>query len=429
MRSATHLCPACQSVMPVDGTGSCTACGAAASPETDLHTLVTQVPPVVRPAEGVESATELVPINAPPPTGPLLAAAKLPDEIGRLGPYRVLARIGVGGMGLVFRAEDPHLRRLVALKVMLPQFTADPTARARFLREARAAAAVEHDHIVPIFQVGEDRGVPYLAMPLLKGESLATRLKATGPLPLFHAVRIAREMAEGLAAAHAAGLIHRDVKPSNIWLEGSRRRVRLLDFGLARVVGPGRGDSSRLLDQEIVGTPAYMSPEQAGNEADRRPQRPVQPGRRAVPDGDRAPAVQVRDGGRHPHVDRHGHPTTPGGPEPRPAGRTEHADPEPVGQAGRGPAAVGGGRRPSPGGPGGGTDGRPPAVHVGGARRSVRRPAPAGHGRRPRPRARPRKPGPGAWTRLGWIAAVGFVGALVGVRIGATSCSRPRSGP
>jgi serine/threonine protein kinase len=265
MRLAKHTCPTCQSPLPVDGT-ACRACGGDVARETDLHTLVTQVPPIANPVPGLESATEFTPIGIPAPTGPLLAAPVLPDEIGRLGPYRVLARIGVGGMGLVFRAEDPNLRRLVALKVMLPQFTADPMARARFLREARAAAAVEHDHIVPIFQVGEDRGVPYLAMPLLKGESLAARLKATGPLPLFHAVRIAREVAEGLAAAHAVGLIHRDVKPSNIWLEGDLRRVRILDFGLAQVVGPHKTDSSRLLDQDVVGTPAYMSPEQAGTE-------------------------------------------------------------------------------------------------------------------------------------------------------------------
>jgi serine/threonine protein kinase len=266
MRLANPVCPTCQSPLPVDGT-PCRACVADFAKETDLHTLVTRVPPVVPLAVGLEAATEFTPIGDPAPTGPLLAAPVLPDEIGRLGPYRVLARIGVGGMGLVFRAEDPTLRRLVALKVMLPQFTADPMARARFLREARAAAAVEHDHIVPIFQVGEDRGVPYLAMPLLKGESLAARLKATGPLPLFHAVRIAREVAEGLAAAHAVGLIHRDVKPSNIWLEGDLRRVRILDFGLAQVVGPGKTESSRLLDQDVVGTPAYMSPEQAGTEA------------------------------------------------------------------------------------------------------------------------------------------------------------------
>ena len=265
MRLAKRVCPNCQSPLPADGTG-CRACAEVAK-ETDLHTLVTQVPPIANGVPGLDAATEFTPIGTPAPTGPLLAAPVLPDEIGRLGPYRVLARIGVGGMGLVFRAEDPNLRRLVALKVMLPQFTADSMARARFLREARAAAAVEHDHIVPIFQVGEDRGVPYLAMPLLKGESLAARLKATGPLPLFHAVRIAREVAEGLEAAHAVGLIHRDVKPSNIWLEGDLRRVRILDFGLAQVVGPAKTESSRLLDQDVVGTPAYMSPEQAGNEA------------------------------------------------------------------------------------------------------------------------------------------------------------------
>src|SRR6185295_15131845 len=107
--------------------------------------------------------------------------------------------------------------------------------RARFIREARAAAAVEHDHIVPIFQIAEARGTAYLAMPLLRGESLSDSLKRSGVPPIADAVRIGREIAEGLSAAHAAGMIHRDIKPGNVWLEGNRRRVRILDFGLARV--------------------------------------------------------------------------------------------------------------------------------------------------------------------------------------------------
>lgn len=141
------------------------------------------------------------------------------DELGRLGHYRILKKLGAGGMGMVFLAEDILLCRKIALKVMLPQFSASPTARERFLREARAAASIEHEHIVPIFQVGEDNHVPFLAMPLLKGEPLDVRLARDGKLPVAEALRIAREMAEGLAAAHAHQLIHRDIKPGNVWLE------------------------------------------------------------------------------------------------------------------------------------------------------------------------------------------------------------------
>src|SRR5207302_3265782 len=143
----------------------------------------------------------------------------------------------VGGMGIVFQAEDPQLQRLVALKVMKPGLAASSSARQRFLREARAAAALEHDHIVPIYQVGEDRGVPFLAMPLLRGETLEERLEREGKPPLAEVVRIGQEIAEGLSAAHERGLMHRDIKPANLWLEGERSRVKIVDFGLARAVG------------------------------------------------------------------------------------------------------------------------------------------------------------------------------------------------
>jgi WD40 repeat protein len=167
-------------------------------------------------------------------------------------------------MGVVYQAQDTLLERPVALKVLLPTLAASASARQRFLREARAAAAIEHDHIVPIFQVGEDRGVAYLAMPLLQGESLDDRLRRPPALPVPEVLRIGREIAEGLAAAHERGLIHRDVKPANVWLEGKRGRVKILDFGLARP----RGESSQITQQgTIVGTPAYMAPEQGRGEA------------------------------------------------------------------------------------------------------------------------------------------------------------------
>ena len=119
------------------------------------------------------------------------------------------------------------------MKVLAPALSECPTARERFLREARAAAAVRHDHVVTVYQVGEDRGVPYLAMELLEGESLAARLRREQRLDSRETVRIAREVALGLSAAHERGLVHRDIKPGNIWLEQPGGRVKLLDFGLA----------------------------------------------------------------------------------------------------------------------------------------------------------------------------------------------------
>jgi hypothetical protein len=171
-------------------------------------------------------------------------------------------------MGVVFQARDPQLERLVALKAMLPGMAATASARQRFLREARAAAAVKHDHIITIYQVGEDRGVPFLAMELLHGEPLDRRLRRQGSLPVAEVLRIGREVAEGLAAAHEGGLIHRDIKPANIWLEGSRARVKILDFGLARAAADG---AQLTHPGAIVGTPAFMAPEQVhGRAADAR---------------------------------------------------------------------------------------------------------------------------------------------------------------
>jgi hypothetical protein len=197
-----------------------------------------------------------------------LAPPEGPDEIGRLGPYRVRKVLGIGGMGIVFLAEDPQLGRPVALKTMKPVMAASASARRRFLREARAIAGVVHDHVVAILHVGEDRGVPFLAMPFLQGETLGDRLGREGTLPTVEILRIGREIADGLAAAHALGVIHRDIKPANVWLEAGSGRVKLLDFGVARGVG---ADARLTQSGIIVGTPAYMAPEQArGEELDAR---------------------------------------------------------------------------------------------------------------------------------------------------------------
>jgi serine/threonine protein kinase len=182
------------------------------------------------------------------------------DEPVRLGAYFILDVVGAGGMGVVFRAEDERLRRRVALKVIRPSLAADPGARERFLREARGMAAVEHDHIVPIYHAGEDRDVLFLAMPLLHGETLETRVQREGRLSLDESVRIGRETALGLAAAHERKVIHRDIKPGNLWLEERSGRVKILDFGLAHVLD----DRGHLTGSgTVVGTPYYMAPEQA----------------------------------------------------------------------------------------------------------------------------------------------------------------------
>ncbi len=215
---------------------------------------------VLRPDEGNQA--ELAESD-PASLYDFLAPPQADDELGRLGNYRVLEVLGAGGMGVVFLAEDLDLKRLVALKAMHPALAASANARERFMRKAQAAAAIDHDHVVTIHQVGKDRGIPFLAMTLLRGQSVDDRILPGRPLPLADVLRIGQEAAAGLAAAHARGLVHRDVKPANIWLEEGTGRVKLLDFGLARQV-----DSDTHLTRvgAVVGTPAFMSPEQARGE-------------------------------------------------------------------------------------------------------------------------------------------------------------------
>jgi serine/threonine protein kinase len=206
---------------------------------------------------------------APPaPALPFLAPADRPDCLGRLGPYEVLAEVGRGSMGVVLKAFDPALRRTVALKVMAPTRAAGDLARRQFIREARAAAAVTHENVVTIHAVEEADGLPYLVMRYVAGTSLQQRLDAGAPPDLEAVLRVARQVAAGLAAAHARGLIHRDVKPANILLEpvgdgpggAEGERVVLTDFGLARPVD----DASLSQSGVVAGTPLYMSPEQIG---------------------------------------------------------------------------------------------------------------------------------------------------------------------
>src|SRR5579884_3469374 len=199
---------------------------------------------------------------------PFLGPPQAPGELGVLGGYRVVRLLGAGGMGCVFEAVDPNLGRRVALKVLNADTAAHPQGRQRFLREARTAAALQHEHVVAIHHVGEDNGVPFLVMPLLQGETLEKRLALTGPFPVPVAVRIGREIAEALSAAHRKGLIHRHVKPANVWLQTPGWRVKLLDFGLARPAEGGRTRLTRL--GQAVGTPSYLAPEQIAGEAEPR---------------------------------------------------------------------------------------------------------------------------------------------------------------
>src|SRR5262245_28138569 len=190
-----------------------------------------------------------------------------PGTLGRLGPYEIQEVVGRGGMGVVLRAVAEKLHRIVAIKVLGPQYAMNATARKRFEREAQAAAAVSHDHIVPIFHVDEINGIPFLVMPLIIGKSLQERLDHSGPLELKQILRIGNQIAEGLAAAHKNGVVHRDIKPANILLENGVERVKITDFGLARAVD----DASVTQSGVITGTPMFMAPEQArGEQVDKR---------------------------------------------------------------------------------------------------------------------------------------------------------------
>ncbi len=182
-----------------------------------------------------------------------------PELLGRLGRYDIERLIGMGGFGVVFKARDSELNRVVAIKVLAPHLMNSGPARQRFGREAQASAAVVHDHVVPIYDVVADDKACYFVMQYIAGQSLQERVDRQGPLATEDVLRIAAQMAAGLQAAHEQGLIHRDVKPGNVLLEDSVNRVMISDFGLARAAD----DASITRSGAITGTPHYMSPEQA----------------------------------------------------------------------------------------------------------------------------------------------------------------------
>lgn len=191
-----------------------------------------------------------------------LAPSDNPAMLGRIGEFEILEPIGSGGMGIVLKGYDHELNRYIAVKVLHPHCATSAGARRRFAREAQAAAAVVHQHVVAIHAVGANHHPPYLVMPFIPGESLQQRLNRFGPLEVIDVLRIGQQVAEGLAAAHAQGLVHRDIKPGNILLERNVDRVLLTDFGLARAAD----DASLTQSGVIAGTPQYMSPEQARGE-------------------------------------------------------------------------------------------------------------------------------------------------------------------
>ncbi len=244
-----HLdeCPTCRATLD-----------AAADPFPVAATVVALDPLAAEP--GLGRAAELIRLVPAPAAGDTFAPCEtavspVPARVGR---FRVVAVRGAGAMGVVYEADDELLGRRAAVKVLRRAVAADPGARARFLREARATAAVRHPNVVFIHEVGEDEAGPYLVMELLAGESLGARLRREGRLTVAEVVRVGRAVAAGLEAAHAAGLIHRDVTPDNVWL-GPDGEVKLLDFGLVRAAA----DAATTHPGTVVGTPRYMAPEQA----------------------------------------------------------------------------------------------------------------------------------------------------------------------
>jgi serine/threonine protein kinase len=196
-----------------------------------------------------------------------LRTSTKPSSLGALAHYEVLQVLGQGGFGIVMKAFDEKLHRLVAIKVLNPEMAATSPPRKRFLREARASAAIRHENVVQVYSVDE-QPLPYLVMEYIDGQTLQQKMDEVGPLEVSEVLHIGRQIANGLAAAHAMGIIHRDIKPANILLEqGAEQKVKITDFGLARAVD----DASMTRTGNVCGTPMYMAPEQAqGQNLDHR---------------------------------------------------------------------------------------------------------------------------------------------------------------
>lgn len=192
-----------------------------------------------------------------------LGPAESPEHLGRLGQYVVIEEIARGGTGIVLKAIDTELQRTVAIKLLSPELASKPGARERFLEEARAAAKLEHDNIMPIYSVDQTGPIPYIVVPFVDGPNLQQRIDEEGPFDVVETTRIAFDVCQALEAAHTQGIVHRDVKPANIMVDDERHRVWLADFGLARAAD----DPQQVQKGLIAGTPSYMAPEQASTES------------------------------------------------------------------------------------------------------------------------------------------------------------------
>ncbi len=270
-----HLdqCPGCQSKIEELATGGSNLSQVVQRIHESEPVAASAYWPAVRSVQQAAHLAETIGVESPPRLRDSSTNFLLPPSdaayLGRLAQFDVMRVLGRGGMGIVFEAFDSRLQRNVALKVLDPELASDDTARKRFCREARAAASITHENVVAIHQVEQaaDNNLPYMVMQLISGETLEQRLLREQRLPLAEIVRIGLQSAQGLVAAHAQGLIHRDIKPGNILLEPPHGRVKLTDFGLARIA-----DDMKLTRTGFVtGTPLYMAPEQAmGESADPR---------------------------------------------------------------------------------------------------------------------------------------------------------------
>jgi serine/threonine protein kinase len=263
----SHLsaCPACQKLLDSIAAGTDALQAVAREVGADDPTLVGLGRHAARAEVGPTGSLGFGP--APPARPhdaifPFLRPAERPGSLGRLGHYEVLEVLGRGGFGIVLRAFDESLHRVVALKVLAPEMAETSPARKRFLREARASAPIRHENVVRVFAI-EEEPLPYIVMEYIPGETLQGMINRIGPLDTGDVVRIGTQIARGLAAAHDLGLVHRDIKPGNILLEdGVDRLVKVTDFGLARTAD----DASLTQSGAVMGTPAYMAPEQARGE-------------------------------------------------------------------------------------------------------------------------------------------------------------------
>jgi serine/threonine-protein kinase len=238
----TRTCPGCQGQVPADAS-FCPSCGAPSASPILSETLLGAERTAAATAPSYEFAPER------------LQRALGPDyELGRL--------LGRGGYAEVFTVRDLRLNRELALKVLRPDLLLTEALIARFRREAEAVGALHNPHIVPVYDVGESEGVLWLLMPLVRGETLKSVLEREQHLPAPEVTRILLEAAAALQAAHEAGVVHRDIKPENLMIEGKSRRVLLMDFGIAKAMDAA-GDHSITATGVVVGTPKYMSPEQA----------------------------------------------------------------------------------------------------------------------------------------------------------------------